>query len=140
MNTTFTKSILGGVLGTAVMTLIMFVAPMMGMPKMSPPDMLAGMMGFPIIMGWMMHFMVGIVFAFMYTLAFSKLIKVDNLLIKGAIFGFIVFVFAQIMMAVMGAVFPMPKPEGSMVLMMMGSIIGHLIYGSVTVKVIGKFA
>lgn len=140
MKSSIIKPILGGVVGTAVMTLVMFIAPMMGMPKMSPPDMLAGMMGFPIAVGWIMHFMVGVVFALMYSLALVNLIKLENVFIKGAVFGFIVFVFAQIMMAVMGAMFPMPKPEGSMALMMTGSIIGHVIYGAVTAKVIGDVA
>lgn len=48
---------------------------------------------------------------------------------KGAIFGFVVFIFAQIMMAIMGMILPMPPMEGGMVLMMVGSIIGHIIFG-----------
>ena len=45
-----------------------------------------------------------------------------------------VFVFAQIMMLAMGAMFKsMPSPEGSMALMMLGSVIGHIVYGVVTV-------
>jgi len=51
MDSKVSRSILGGVIGTVIMTMIMFVAPMMGMPKMSPPDMLAGMMGMPIMFG-----------------------------------------------------------------------------------------
>lgn len=131
------KSILGGIIGTAIMTMIMFVAPMMGMPKMSPPDMLSGMMGMPVIVGWMIHFMVGIVFALAYTFLFAPRVKINNIYVKGAVFGFVAFVFAQIMMAMMGAMFPMPQPEGSMLLIMMGSIMGHIVFGmsvSATVK------
>lgn len=131
------KSILAGIIGTAIMTMIMFVAPMIGMPKMSPPEMLSGMMGLPIIVGWMMHFMVGITFALAYTFLFAPRVKIDNIYAKGAAFGFIVFIFAQIMMAMMGAMFPMPQPEGSMLLIMMGSIMGHIVFGmsvSSTVK------
>jgi len=41
------------------------------------------------------------------------------------------------MMAVMGAVMGgMPSPEGNMLLIMMGSIIGHIVYGIVTVQFI----
>lgn len=134
MNSKISKSILAGVIGTALMSLVMFVAPMMGMPKMSPPDMLAGMMGMPIIAGWVMHFMIGIIFAFAYTYLFAPKVKISNLFLKGAVFGFVVFIFAQIMLAIMGAMFPMPKMEGSIMLIMMGSIIGHIIYGMAVSK------
>jgi len=63
--------------------------------------------------------------------------KINNRVLKGAIFGIAVFIFAQVMMAVMGAVMGgMPSPEGNMLLIMMGSIIGHIVYGIVTVQFI----
>jgi hypothetical protein len=129
MNSKISKSIVAGIIGTIVMTIITFVAPMMGMPKMSPPDMLAGMMGIPIIVGWIMHFMIGIIFAFAYTYLFAPKVKISNIFLKGAVFGFVVFIFAQIMIAIMGAMLPVPNMEGSMMLIMIGSIMGHIIYG-----------
>ena len=137
MDTNISKSILGGIIGTTIMSMVMFIAPMMGMPKMSPPDMLAGIMGMPLMAGWVMHFMIGIIFAFAYTYLFAPKVKISNLFLKGSVFGFVVFIFAQIMMAIMGAMLPMPKMEGSMMLLMIGSIMGHIIYGmsvSKTVK------
>ena len=129
MNTKISKSILGGIVGTIIMTIVMMIAPMMGMPKMSPPAMLAGMMNMPLGMGWIIHFIIGVMFAFTYTYLFTPKVKIGNIFLKGAVFGFVVFVFAQIMMAIMGAMLPMPKMEGSMMLIMIGSIIGHVIYG-----------
>ena len=123
------KSLLAGVIGTIIMTIVMMIAPMMGMPKMSPPAMLAGMMNMPLGMGWIIHFIIGVMFAFTYTYLFAPKVKIGNIFLKGAVFGFVVFVFAQIMMAIMGAMLPMPKMEGSMMLIMIGSIIGHVIYG-----------
>ncbi len=130
MTSKIKQALLGGISGTAVMTIVMMIAPMMGMPKMSPPAMLSMMMGFPIIVGWMMHFMIGIIFAIAYAFVFINLVKkVSNNILKGAIFGMAVFIFAQIMMAIMGMMFPMQPMEGSMMLMMVGSIIGHIIFG-----------
>lgn len=137
MNNT-SKTILAGVIGTAIMTMVMFIAPMMGMPKMSPPDMLAGMMGMPVAIGWIMHFMIGIIFAFAYSNLFAPKVKIDSIYAKGAIFGFAAFVFAQIAMAMMGAIFPMPPMEGSMMLTMIGSIMGHVIFGMAVSKTIGS--
>jgi hypothetical protein len=137
MDSRIIKAIIGGIIGTAVMTMIMFVAPMMGMPKMSPPEMLAGMMGMPVIVGWMMHFMIGVIFALAYVFVFAANIKINNLLLKGAVFGVAVFIFAQIMMAIMGMMFPMSKSEGSMILMMVGSLMGHIIFGMATAFAVG---
>ena len=123
------QSLIGGIVGTAAMTLITWMAPLMGFPKMSPPEMLAGMLGLPVFAGWIMHFMIGIIFAFAYTYLFAPNVKISNIFLKGAVFGFVVFIFAQIMMAIMGAMLPMPKMEGSMMLMMIGSIMGHIIFG-----------
>jgi hypothetical protein len=124
------KALIGGIIGTAVMTLVMMIAPMMGMPKMSPPEMLSMMMGFPIVVGWMMHFMIGVIFAMAYAFFFINVVKkVSNNILKGAIFGMAAFIFAQIIMAIMGMMFPMPPMEGSMMLMMVGSIMGHVIFG-----------
>jgi len=132
MNNKIQKSLLAGVIGTAIMTVVMMIAPMMGMPKMSPPEMLAGMLGMPLFIGWVMHFMVGIMFAFVYTYLASNRLKIKNVWLKGAVFGFIVFVFAQIMMALM----PMPKIEDSVMLLMLGSLIGHLIFGVAVAKTV----
>jgi hypothetical protein len=129
MNSKISKSILGGIIGTVIMSMVMFTAPMIGMPKMSPPDMLADMMGMSVMAGWVIHFMIGIVFAFSYTYLFAPKVKIGNIFLKGAIFGFVTFLFAQIMMAVMGTMLPMPKMEGSMMLIMIGSIMGHIIFG-----------
>ena len=137
MDTKIKKSILAGVIGTAIMTLVMMVAPMMGMPKMSPPAILAGMLGVPVFVGWMMHFMIGIIFAFAYTYVCIFKWKISNVWLKGAIFGVVVFVFAQIMMTVMGKMMPMPKMEGSIMLTAIGSLMGHIIFGMAVAKTIG---
>ena len=136
MNTKISKSILAGIIGTIIMTIIMMIAPMMGMPKMSPPAMLANMLDKPLVVGWLMHFMIGIIFAFGYTYLFAPKVKISNIFLKGAVFGFVVFIFAQIMMAIMGAMLPMPKMEGSMMLMMIGSIMGHIIYGMTVSRIV----
>ncbi len=126
------KTILGGSAATAVMTLVTFMAPLMGMPEMNPAAMLSGMMGAPLFVGWAAHFMIGIIFAAGYAYLFAPTVRISNWVLRGGLFGFAVFVFAQIMMAAMGALMEgMPAPEGSMVLLMLGSIMGHVIYGIV---------
>ena len=121
------------------MTLVMFIAPMMGMPKMNPPAMLSMVMGFPLIVGWMMHFMIGIIFALSYAFIFSNILgKIQSNVVRGLIFGMIAFVWAQISMKIMGLVFMMPPMQGNVALMIMGSIIGHVVFGIIVVLVLSK--
>ncbi|MBK8501530.1 MAG: hypothetical protein IPL46_04590 [Saprospiraceae bacterium] len=125
------QALIGGIVATVIMTLFTMMAPMMGMPKMNIPQMLSMMMGFPIAVGWIMHFMIGIIFAMSYAFFFINVVKgISSNVLKGAIFGMAAFVFAQIMMVIMGAMMGgAPPMEGSMVLTMFGSIMGHVIFG-----------
>lgn len=67
MNTKIQKTVLAGIIGTAIITLVMMITPILGFPKMSPPKMLSGMLHVPLLVGWIMHFITGIIFAFLYT-------------------------------------------------------------------------
>lgn len=125
MKSNVTKSIVAGIVGTIVMSIVILMAPYMGMPKMSPPAMVAGMLGMPIIVGWVMHFMIGIAYAFVYVYLFDPKLKIANTLLSGLAFGFLAFVFAKIMMTIMG----MAPGEGSMVMLLMATLIGHLVFG-----------
>ena len=133
MNIT-TRIILSGIVATAVMTIMMMIAPYMGLPKMDIAGMLSGMTHTPRIVGWLMHFMIGTIFAFVYTKYFNAwLHKIDSNFLRGITYGFVVFIFAQIMMAIIMKIMPppdMPMPANqNMMLMMLGSLIGHLVFG-----------
>lgn len=134
MNRKFIKSIFAGITGTIVMTGLMIITPMMGMPKMSQPQMLSGILGMPVLIGWLMHFMIGIIFSLVYSYLFNPLMKIKNTYLKGAIFGVIIFIFVQLMMAVI----PIPKMQGSMMLMIIGGMIGHIVYGVTVSKMTGN--
>jgi len=138
MNSKNKKSILAGIIGTIIMTIIMMLAPTIGLPKMSPPEMLSTMLGVSIIVGWLLHFMIGVMFAFFYTYVYANKWKNSNIYLKGGTFGIIVFVFAQIMMSIMGTIMPMPIMEGAMILTVIGSLIGHIVYGISVAKTVGN--
>lgn len=137
MNTKIQKTILAGTIGTAIMTLVTMIAPMMGMPKMSPPQMLSSMLGVPVIVGWIMHFIIGIMFAFIYTFLCITKWKINNVYLKGVVFGVIAFIVAQIAMFLMGKMMTMPTMEGSMMAMMIGSLMGHIVFGMAVAKTVG---
>ncbi len=127
------QSFISGVVATIVMTIFMMLSPLMGMPEMDIAGKLSKMLGFSLAVGWIMHFMIGIIFAFLYVFFFLPVLhKTNSVMIKGLLFGIATFIVAQIMMQIMGTVFGEPPvPKGSMVLMIVGSVVGHLIFGIV---------
>lgn len=133
MSTKLQSSIIGGIVATIAMTIVIFVAPMMGMPKMNPPKMLAVTMGMPVAVGWIMHFIIGIIFALGYGYLFlPKAQKIGSKIAKGAIYGVIIFVFGLIMNQIMGAIFPnMPAPKGDMVMVIIAKLMVHVVFGIV---------
>ena len=124
------QGVIGGLIATAVMTVVTMVAPFMGMPEMNAAAMLSSMLGISKAMGWIMHFMIGVIFALAYAFIILRMLaKIKNNILKGTIFGILAFLFAQIMMAIMGMMMPMPAMEGSMMLMMTAGLAGHIIFG-----------
>ncbi|MEX2470883.1 MAG: DUF6789 family protein [Gemmatimonadota bacterium] len=129
------RAITAGILGTAVMTVMgIWVAPLMGIPPMNPAVMLAGAMGGMLALGWIAHFAIGTILALIYAVVAPSLPGPPAL--RGALYGIAPFLVAQaVMMPMMG----MPFFSGS-VAMVMGSLIGHLIYGAVVGGVYGPVA
>lgn len=124
---------MAGIAGTAVMTAVgLWVAPMMGIPRMNPAEMLVGAMGGMLILGWIAHFMIGVVLAGIYALVASKIPGPPPL--RGALYGIAPFLVAQIMVIPMMG---MPVFSGSAT-MAMGSLIGHLVYGAVVGAIHGE--
>lgn len=76
MKTNFSlkSAVISGFIATAAMTMFTFMAPLMGF-EMDIPKMLANTIGAPIIVGWMAHFMVGLVLAILYAAIFLTTIK-----------------------------------------------------------------
>jgi uncharacterized membrane protein YagU involved in acid resistance len=130
MNVKLISIMKGGLIATAVMTMLMLVAPLMGMPEMPIGNMLAGFMGIPVWLGWVMHFVIGIILAGAYVFIWKERIT-GSAVVKGLLFSLIPFLLAQIIvMPMMGAgLFCTNTPAP--LLMVMGSLIGHLVYGAV---------
>jgi uncharacterized membrane protein YagU involved in acid resistance len=126
------RVVLAGLVGTAAMTALMLMSPLMGLPPMDIGRMLGSMMGGNIALGWVSHFMIGVVLAFAYALFFVSRIPGPGLA-RGAIYGLLPWLAAQVVvMPMMGAGFF----SGS-VAAAAGSLMGHLVYGGVIGAVYG---
>lgn len=135
-------AIVAGLAGTAAMTVLMYLAPMMGLPKMDIIGMLGSMFtsnkGTATILGLVMHFMMGAIFAIIYALLWSMGIGSPTWL-WGLIFGAVHGVVAIVTMPLMARMHPRPpEMEGGM-LTMLGQLMGHMVYGLVVALVYAAF-
>ena len=120
------KAVIAGLAGTAAMTVVgLWVAPLMGIARMNPAEMLAGAMGGLLLLGWAAHAMIGVGLAIGYALAGGYLPGPP--VARGALYSIAPWLMAQlVVMPMMG----MPLFSGA-VSLAMGSLLGHLMYGSI---------
>ena len=124
------RLLLGGLVGTLVMTAMMYVvAPMMGL-KMDIAQMLGSMLGNNWWAGMMMHFVNGtIIFPLIYAYLLYRWLP-GGPVVKGTTWGIVLWFLAQaIVMPMMGGGFFSMNMGGMMAVV--GSLIGHLLYGSI---------
>ena len=98
------SGMIAGVVATVVLSAMMVMKSMMGvMPELDIIHMLAGMIGASTIVGWIMHFMVGVG----YGIAFSQIngmLPSNNIMVKGIIIGILGwFMMMVALMPMMGA-------------------------------------
>ncbi len=133
-NAHLSKAILAGIIGTIGMTLFMTMGNLIGI-QMNVPKMLASMFGGNMMIGWGMHFMVGTMLAIGYEYFFIKFIKINNPVIRGAVYGVLPWFAAQVMvMPMMSIMNGMSYFDGffsGSMLMAGASLMAHLVYGLV---------
>jgi len=143
------RAIVAGLVATAVMTMLIYMAPHMGMPNMDIAGMLGSMMNGgqapammsgPWLIGMMMHFVLGtLVFPLFYAYFVYGLLP-GKPWAKGLIWGVALWAVMQVMpLPMMGKGFFASKtPEP--LLFVMGTLMGHLLYGAVFGALAGQQA
>lgn len=143
-------AIVAGLVSTVVITLIMAMAPKMGMPKMDMVGMLGSMFGGENrTLGLVIHLMMGTLFALLYAYLWSVGIGSPGVG-SGAVFGIVHWLIVGLVMGGMpmmhagiksGAVQApgvyMTKNGGAMGFM--GGLIGHIVFGIVVALVYAAF-
>lgn len=131
------KVAIAGVGGSLAMTVLMLIGPMMGMPKMDMGNMLGAMnpiMALPYWMGWILHFVIGTALAWIYAAYLMSVLPSDGWKC-GVIFSFSPFLLKEIMVSLMMGI---GLFEGGDVMMIVGSLVGHIVYGGVMGYVYGE--
>ena len=128
-----TRAAGAGLLGTAAMTTLLLIEPSVGLPQIAMGQILSTSMGSTAAhlpngpaVGWLIHFVMGMALALLYAAYIVKVLP-GNALTRGAIFGGLVFLLAQVtfMPLVGGGVF-----SGGDIELLAGSLLGHLVYGA----------
>lgn len=126
----FKQGLIGGLAAVAAMTMLMLIAPKMGLPDMNIGQMLGGFMGFSAAIGWTIHVMIGVIWAMIYVFFVRGKLSFRPAA-KGMLFSFIPWLLMQlIVMPMMGmGVFSSANPL--MFKMITGTLMAHLVYGLV---------
>jgi uncharacterized protein DUF6789 len=141
----FGQAIKAGLIAWVVFTLVLYMAPLMGVPRMDLPAMLGGMFGLnSLALGWVMHLMIGVVLALIYAYWFVD-VAGGAPWVRGLRFGVLPWLAMMIAIAPMLPVLnPMlaKMPPGVFlanlgIMAAMGSLLGHLIWGAVLGTVYG---
>lgn len=140
-------AIVAGLVSTIVFTMILMMAPKMGMPKMDIVGLLGSMFGKPSpALGWMMHLMMGVVFALVYAFLWSNGIGSASWT-SGLVFGAVHWLIVGVMMAMIPMMHAGIKSgavqapgmwmtgNGGGMMAFMGGLVGHMIFGVVTALV-----
>ena len=127
------RAVFAGLVATTVMTMLMLMAPLMGLPPMPIGAQLGGFLGIGSAAGWSMHFMIGAVLSVGFAAVVAPRLP-GKAAVRGLVYGVGVFLLAQlVVMPMMGAgVF-----SGGNVPMIMGSLMGHLAFGAVLGAIYG---
>lgn len=147
------RALIGGLLGTVALTVLIYMAPLMGFPPMDLATMLGTMFisnpSAAFLPGLVMHFMIGLILALGYAFVFARLLP-GQPWVRGALYGVIPWLLAMVVvMPMMGLVHPlvragmMPAPGFFLagvgtVMAPLGSLIGHLVYGAVVGATYGR--
>jgi len=128
--TNLKNGFLAGFIATAVLSVMMVAKSMMGvMPELDVAAMLAMMMGAPILVGWLAHFMIGTLawgggFAVLY-----GMIPGGSAIIKGIVFGVAAWLGMMIVVMPMAGAGIFGMNFGIMAPMM--TLVLHIIFGAV---------
>lgn len=145
-------AVIAGLVGTAVISLIMAVGPRMGMPRMAIWEMLGSMFNPQgnSALGWVIHFMMGAIFAIVYAALWAAGIGSASVA-SGALFGVVHWLIVGLMMGVMPMMHAgirsgtVQAPgvymlQNGGIMAFMGGLIGHIVYGIVVALVYAAVA
>jgi hypothetical protein len=137
------NAVIAGVVASLVFSMVLAMAPKMGMPKMDIVSLLGSMFSAESnqALGWIMHLMMGVVFALIYAFLWSVGIGMATW-VGGLIFGSVQWLIVGVIMGMIpllhvGIKSGVVKAPGLWMtnngglMAFMGGFVGHMIFGAV---------
>jgi len=138
------SAIISGIAATLVMTMMMALAPKMGFPKMDIVGLLSTMFSKKsnLLLGWMMHLMMGVIFALVYAFLWSQGIGsatwVNGLLfgaVHWLVVGVIMLMIPMLHTGIRSGEVKAPgmymSANGGGMMAFIGGLMGHMVFGLV---------
>jgi len=131
-----------GIVGTMAISMVMALGPKMGLPKMDIVGMLSTMFGKPNrTLGWIMHLMMGVIFALIYAFLWSLgigsaswfiglLFGIGHWLVVGVMFALIPMMHAGIKSGEVAKPGLWMTNQGGL-MAFVGGLMGHMVFGIV---------
>jgi len=127
-----TNAIIAGLIGTVGMTILMYLAPVMGLPKMDIINIIGTMFtsnkNTAIVIGVIIHFMMGAVFGLIYAFVWSIGIGAPMWL-WGLIFGGVHGLVVAFMMPLVVKMHPRKPVMAGGTSQIFGLVMGHMVFG-----------
>jgi uncharacterized membrane protein YagU involved in acid resistance len=129
------RAVAAGMVGTGAMTALLLIEPSVGLPKIAMGQVVGSSLGFASasltigpVLGWVIHFLVGVGLAVVYAAFFQRRLP-GNGLVRGLIYGTLVFLVAQLVFMPLAGIGVFSRGDLELVA---GSLLGHFVYGGLT--------
>lgn len=128
----YVKPIYAGVIATAAMTAVLALVPLTGLQQVNLASLFGSNAIGWMILGWIVHFIIGIAYAFIYKMFINEYLPIESNIARGMVFGIILFVFSTMAVLTINLLgFVSWNMKESMSLAAFGYILAFIVYGAV---------
>ena len=92
------KTAIAGLAGTGLMSIIIILIGLTALPTMNFATLIASLLGVHVAFGWVVHFAIGIFWAFVYALLINENLPVISNIGRGLIYSVLLFVLSSFAM------------------------------------------
>ena len=127
------KITIAGLIATAVMSAVMLLMLVAHIPVLNFATLLAKLLGVHLALAWVVHFAIGIFYAFVYVVVINEYLPVVNNTLRGLVYSILIFTLSSFAMLV--AIGYVPELSGyfeqNVALALMINLPAYFVYGSI---------
>ena len=130
MNEKQIQTLVSGLIATAAISLFYYLIDSLRVEVLAPWRMIEYLINVTLFWGWLFHLSVGLIFTWIYRRILSlALRKIRNLVLRGLVFGFVVFVISEVVIGLID--YDLGVTIGYQIVPMSMLLLGDLIFGTV---------